>query len=154
MTTPVKRPHQQGEAFMVMRYEGPGGRREWIWNSRDAITPFTVESIDGKAELHHGNWHLDRYEPLYVPPIGSRIFVDLTEEVARPLARARVERLWDDAEFPMSSHPTFGPLGKEGAAEVFVREWVSAWGGHSPHCAVVTPALHEQFRARATLGRP
>lgn len=138
---------------MLMRYEGAGGRREWIWNSRDGITPFVVSAKDDpKVEMQHGNWHLDRYAPLYVPSVGDRVFVDLTEELARPLATAHVERRWDRGEYQMCEHRTFAELGKDGTVEYFVREWVSAWGGHSPHVAVVTPTLHAQFKARAEAG--
>lgn len=140
------------EAFMLMRYEGAGGRREWIWNSRDGITPFSVQSSDGAAELQHGNWHLDRCEPLHVPSVGARVFVDLTEELARPLAIEYVGRHWDNPQIPMSIHPTFSALGHDGSIEHFVQDWVSAWGGHSPHVAVVTPALHEMFKARSLSG--
>ena len=142
--------HTQAEAFFLMRYEGPGGRREWIWNSRDAITPAMVHAADDeRVHMHHGNWHLDRYEPHFVPPVGARVFVDLTEEVARPLAEAYVAKCWDNPDLPMSEHPHFAELGRAGSVECFVKEWVSAWGGHSPHLTVVTPVLHEQFKARA-----
>jgi hypothetical protein len=144
------RGHESPDAFMLMRYEGAGGRREWIWNSRDGVTPFCITSADDAVELHHGNWHLDRYEPRYVPPIGSRVFVDLTEELARPRAIEYVERYWDHEELPMREHPVFEPLGKAGAIEHFVQQWVADWGGHSPHLIVVTAALRAQFLARAT----
>ena len=134
---------------MLMRYEGAGGRREWIWNSRDGITPFCVQSADESADLQHGNWHLDRYEPAYVPAVGSRVFVDLTEDLARPLAIRNVEAAWDRKDYPMSASPTFADLGKEGTVEYFVRKWVADWGGHSPHLLVVTPVLHAQFASRA-----
>jgi hypothetical protein len=146
------RGHTHAEAFMLMRYEGTGGRREWIWNSRDGITPFCVHSVDG-VEMQHGNWHLDRYEPNWVPQIDTRIFVDLTEEIARPKAVAYVEKHWNDPKMPMSQHPVFEPLGKDGAVEHFVKAWVSDWGGHSPHVLTVTPAVHAQFKARAQAPR-
>lgn len=149
----TSRGHLHAEAFMVMRYEGAGGRREWIWNSRDGITPFCVQSADGQVDLQHGNWHLDRYDPFHVPAIGSRIFVDMTEEIARPRAVAYVDRHWDDDEMPMSSHPMFASLGKTGAVEHFVKEWVADWGGHSPCVVVVSEALHAQFKARAEAPR-
>ena len=150
MIKPPKGTHNQSEAFMVMRYEGAGGRREWIWNSRDAVTPFIVHSVDDPpVEMNHGNWHLDRYEPAFVPPVGSRVFVDLSEEIARPKAIAYVDRYWDDPKMPMSQYPELASLGKEGAVEHFVRGWVAAWGGHSPHVAVVTEAMHAVFSARA-----
>jgi hypothetical protein len=151
-TTRPAHGHVHAEAFMVMRYEGQGGRREWIWNSRDGITPFVVISIDGTAELNHGNWHLDRYEPRFVPPVGSRVFVDFTEEAARPLAAAYVARHWNAPDLPMSAHPSFEPLGRDGTIEHFVKAWVSDWGGHSPHTTIVTPTLHAQFKARAEAG--
>lgn len=132
------------DAFMLMRYEGAGGRREWIWNSRDGITPFCVHSRDG-VEMRHGNWHLDRYDPHHVPAIGARVFVDMTEEHARPLATERVNAGWDHPEYPMSARWST----REDAIEFFVRDWISAWGGHSPHVVEVTPALHEMFKARA-----
>lgn len=137
---------------MVMRYEGGGGRRVWIWNSRDGITPFCVFLDDG-TELSHGNWHLDRYEPHFVPPVGSRIFVDMTEELARPKAVEYVDRYWDHPAMPMSEHPVFAPMGRAGAIEHFVKSWVSDWGGHSPCTVVVTEALHAQFKARAEAPR-
>lgn len=133
---------------MLMRYEGHGGRREWIWNSRDGITPFCLRSADEQVDMHHGNWHLDRYEPFYVPPIGSRVFVDLTEDAARAQAQEYVDRHWATGEYQMQRHPMFAQLGKVGAVDHFVREWVTAWGGHSPHIVVVTEVMHEQFRAR------
>jgi len=148
MNDPRKQEHLSGDAFRLMRYEGAGGRREWIWNSRDGVTPFVVPAMDG-GELTHGNWHLDRYEPHYVPAVGSRVFVDATEESMRPEAEEYVEKWWDDAQVPMREHPVFAPLGKQGAVEHFVHEWISAWGGHSPHLVVVTPALHAQFKARS-----
>lgn len=145
--------HVQSEAFHLMRYEGKGGRREWIWNSRDGITPFCVESLDG-VEMHHGNWHLDQYLPLYVPAIGTRVFIDFTEEIARPKAIEYVDRGWDRTDYPMSQHPKFAELGKDGTVEFFIKEWVSDWGGHSPHCAVVTPAMHAIFAARSKAAHP
>ena len=99
--------------------------------------------------MMHGNWHLDRYEPHYVPPVGSRVFVDLTEEVARPRATEYVERYWNDPAMPMSEYPFFAEIGKDAAVEHFVREWVASGGGHSPHVAVVTEAMHAMFAARA-----
>jgi hypothetical protein len=141
--------HVQTEAYMVMRYEGASGRREWIWNSRDGITPFCVQSRDG-VDMHHGNWHLDRYEPFHVPAVGSRVFVDLTEEIARPRAIAYVDRCWDAPGVPMSA--MFSEVGKAAAVDHFVRKWVSDWGGHSPVLIEVTEVLHALFAARAKAG--
>lgn len=139
--------HMHGEAFHLMRYEGAGGRREWIWNSRDGVTPFCVVSRDG-VEMQHGNWHLDRYEPRYVPKVGERVFVDMTEELARPYAADHVERYWDHAEYPMREMYA----SKDEAVDAVVTQWVSSSGGHAPHIVTVSPALHEMFKARAATG--
>lgn len=143
--------HNHNEAFLRMRYEGPNGLREWVWNSRDGITPFCLSSADGVADMHHGNWHLDQYLPAYVPPVGSRVFVDMTEEIARPKAVSYVERHWENPEYPMKDHPVFAELGRERSIEYFVKEWIADWGGHAPICVEVTEAMHAQFKARAEM---
>lgn len=147
---PLTGKHNFKESFMRMRYEGAGGRREWIWNSRDGITPFCVGAKDdSKIDLQHGNWHLDQYRPDYVPAVGERVFVTMTEEQAKPEAIAYVERFWDDDKFPMSQVEHFATLGKEKTVDYFVAEWLKDWGGYPPHLVTVTPAMHEQFQARA-----
>jgi hypothetical protein len=78
-----------------------GGEVEYIWNSRDGVTPFSVRSRSG-AEMTHVDWRNDRRIPDYEPQIGERIFVDLTPMRARILATAMVNRYWDHPEYPMS----------------------------------------------------
>lgn len=146
--------HRHGEAFMVMKYEGivitpglgahhVGGPVEWLWNSRDGVTPFYIQARDQVAEMAHADWHMDRYEPNYVPPVGSRIFVDMTRKRARALAVRRVEKFWDHPRLPLRSVFTSKPA----AVEQFTEE---AWqGGYSPDIIEVDSELHEYFKARA-----
>lgn len=89
------------EAFCLMKYSTKDGEVEWIWNSRDGVTPFIVRSRSGK-EMTHVDWHLDRYLPNYKPAPGERIFVDLTLTKATEWARARIERDWDHPRWPAS----------------------------------------------------
>jgi hypothetical protein len=100
--------YRHGEAFCRMKYASKDGRIvEWIWNSRDGVTPFTVPPRDFAGPgtfddmLSHVEWHLDQVRPDYKPQPGERIFVDLTPEVARARVVARVEREWDAGEYPM-----------------------------------------------------
>lgn len=69
--------YRQVEAFCLMRYASADGEIvEWIWNSRDGVTPFTVRSRDGSAELTHIDWQHDIRNPYYRPRPGERVFVN------------------------------------------------------------------------------
>jgi hypothetical protein len=88
--------YRHAEAFCLMTYRADDGtEEEVIWNSRDGVTPFVIDLRSGKPAIHVG-WHLDRCVPDYVPPSGSRIFVDLTEDTARQRARRAAERWFAD----------------------------------------------------------
>lgn len=69
---------QFAEAYMLMKYTNKSGEIEWIWNSRDGVSPFGLQSKDGNDHLTHADWHEDAFVPNFVPPVGMRIFVDMT----------------------------------------------------------------------------
>lgn len=79
---------------MLMTYVGQRSRRpEVLWNSRDGITPFAITSAwEPREEMAHEQWSQDRRVPTYVPPIGSRIFVDLTLHRALEEAGRTIEQ--------------------------------------------------------------
>lgn len=89
-----------GEAFKLMKYVDEAGNVEWIWNSRDGVTPFIVTSLQG-LESHHVDWREDQLKIEHVPAVGDRIFVDMTEGRARDLAARNVERFWNAEPYPM-----------------------------------------------------
>jgi hypothetical protein len=91
------------EAFALMKYasrakSGPDPLVEYIWNSRDGVTPFGVLANPalGKqwssTEMFHVDFGKDRYEP-YWPhvglKVGDRIFVDMTRGRAMDWAQER-----------------------------------------------------------------
>lgn len=83
------------EAFCLMLYRDEAGNEEWIWNSRDGVTPFMVTSRQG-LRAQHVEWHRDRCVPDHKPKPGDRIFVDLTLDRAREFRTKYVERWWDE----------------------------------------------------------
>lgn len=99
--------YQHAEAFRLMRYgckprTTPFGSRdgcgavEVIWNSRDGVTPFVVGCRSCGGEMSHlPPWQDDPLVPDYMPPLGSRIFVDLTVERARQKAKETAARYWE-----------------------------------------------------------
>lgn len=99
--------HVHAEAFSLMQYEcrprdsrfgaprAGCGAVEVIWNSRDGVTPFTVGCRSCGGEATHARWNEDVYAPDHMPALGSRMFVDLTEDRARQLARETAARYWD-----------------------------------------------------------
>lgn len=89
------------EAYCLMRYQDVvTGEIEIFWNSRDGVTPFCCSSRAGN-ESRHVNWGLDRFDPMHLPLVGDRIFVDMTPERALYHAQAYVEAFWDGG---MSDH--------------------------------------------------
>lgn len=95
--------YKHAEAFCRMLYRADDGSgEEWIWNSRDGVTPFVIASVSGKA-MTHVEWSRDQFVPNYKPKMGERIFVDLTPERARAIAERNAEQYWDDPRYPASA---------------------------------------------------
>lgn len=146
--------HKFGDAYYLMLYRSDDRSvEEWIWNSRDGITPMFVESRDGRT-MSHVEWLRDRYAPSHVPAVGDRIFADVTPERAREFATAKVERWWDDPEMPMSRLFDGGTIGmpyldRAGAIEYWVKKILADWDGHPPDLIEVTPKMHLAFQKRA-----
>lgn len=89
------------EAYCLMKYASRDGSEvEWIWNSRDGVTPFGIHSRSG-AEMSHVQWQFDIRIPNYQPLPGERIFVDMTDGQADLMARSNVAAWWDHDEYPM-----------------------------------------------------
>lgn len=124
--------HVQPEGFCLMNYRCKNGHNEVIWNSRPHVTPMFITCKCG-AESSHINWRLDKYAPTHKPSPGDRIFVDLTAELAHPLAVDYVEKYWDNPQYPMSQMYE----SKEKAAASFVKSWVEDCDGHGPHVLTV-----------------
>lgn len=83
--THASRRFEHKEAFCLMLYRDIAGNEEWIWNSRDGVTPFGVRSRAG-LDATHVDFHRDKRDPRHVPAVGDRIFVTMTTQRAKELA--------------------------------------------------------------------
>jgi hypothetical protein len=103
------------EAYALMRYKSDDGLdEEIIWNSRDGVTPFVITLRSGK-QATHVDWNGDFPFPNYQPPLGSRMFVDLTEKRARSMVAEYIER---NREFVPKG------MSDEEVTEMLVKDWM------------------------------
>lgn len=115
-----------GEAFCHMLYISDDQRQwEWLWNSRDGVTPFIISSPTGKP-MSHKYFGEDRFDPDYKPQPGDRIFVDCTKELIEQKAWERATNYWDDALYPLSK--MFKT--PDEAARKFIEEWTKPGSPH------------------------
>jgi len=54
-----------------------------------------VVTLRSGKTASHASWHEDRCVPDFKPPVGSRMFVDITEERARASAERNAETWWE-----------------------------------------------------------
>jgi hypothetical protein len=67
--------HHYPEAFKIMQYQCEKcGEIELIWNGRDGVTPFTIQSKCCGYFASHINWFNDVYKPHHNPQSGERVF--------------------------------------------------------------------------------
>lgn len=133
-------PHKHREAFCLMKYmTDDKTEKEFLWNSRDGVTPFVIHSATSGKKMMHVEWQNDLYAPNHRPKAGDRIFVDCLPEHIRDQAVAYVEKHWDAEDLDglglqMKSHPFFEGHDKQWAAEHFIQDWTKPG---SPHILVV-----------------
>jgi hypothetical protein len=135
-----KQPSQfsHAEAFCLMQYASDDGCEiEFIWNSRNGVTPFSITSRRG-TELRHVNWQADRKLPHFRPQPGSRIFVDMTPERARESAQKTVERWWNEPNGHWRQLAEEMGMTREYLVDLKAIEYLG--DGHSP-CLEVVPDM-------------
>jgi hypothetical protein len=123
------------EAYCLMKYASRCGTVvEWIWNSRDGVTPFIVTSRCGK-EMSHVQWAFDVRIRNYKPLPGERIFVDATLELLKPAAEKVVRQ----------EDPTAGGSVFETLVQNKIRLWLASCPKGTPW--VVDGSYHEPVPA-------
>jgi hypothetical protein len=133
-------PHKTGDSFMLMLYASKDHKIvEYLWNSREGVTPFGILARDDKTTLYHEAWDHDIYCPNYEPPVGMRIFVGLTRQRAKEAARRNVEKWWTTSISGVrfqDRHPD-----KEAAIREFAEHYYSEHGeGETPDIIEVDDA--------------
>lgn len=118
--------YNHAEAFCLMTYrEDRGTEEEVIWNSRDGVTPFVITLRSGKTATHV-DWRNDRCVPDYQPPIGSRIFIDLTPERAREIATRNVDKWLASPKYRTELLDTYG------TREAAIADQIASFTEHGP----------------------
>ena len=135
-----------------MLYRDSADNEEWIWNSRDGVTPYCVTSRAG-LEARHAEWHRDHYDPKRVPEVGDRIFVDLTIERARERRIAYVDHWWDKSFDAVIARADGDRLrdryaSKTEAVESLALADLTYGGGGAPDLIEVTPEIAEDLRRK------
>lgn len=94
---------KHAEAFCLMHYRcAICGYTEIIWNSRDGVTPFCLKCPRcGQLRETHENWAKDIRFPGWQPRPGQRVFIDLTRDKWIEHKKVFIERMWDNAQYPM-----------------------------------------------------
>lgn len=142
---------KHGEAFSLMQYQDendPEGPIEWLWNSRDGVSPFIIGAREGEGLLRHTNWQDDIYAPQYVPNIGQRVFIDMTREAAERYLRNKIDRQWDKDE---EMRDRWGS--KVDAFEKLLERMLLEVERRAPDIAVVSLAMQRQFVAEREIRR-
>lgn len=145
--------YQHPEAYSLMHYTNKNRTvTERLWNARDGVTPFIIGSVDGKHELTHQDWASDRRDIVFVPPVGSRVFLDLTLDAARVYRRQYVEKYWDkEVHGSKMSERTDLWKTPEEAVEYLAKNDYAQGGapGKAPDIVIVDERLHKLFLERA-----
>lgn len=137
--TKTKEGYNYGEAFHLMQYKDDvTGEIEWVWNSRDGVTPFSMTSPAGNPAAH-AHWESDKFAPNHTPAVGDRIWADMSKEGFQKLLEEKVERYWKHPDYPMS---TMFETKEEALEQMMKTEWEKGM----PYLVVVTEEMHIQFK--------
>lgn len=123
------------EAFCLMLYRDSAGNEEWIWNSRDGVTPYGITSRQG-LDAVHVEWNRDRCLPGHRPRRGDRVFVDLTIERAREHRRAFVDHWWYRPGFGTQLCERYAS--KQAAIDDLAQADMEFGGGRTPDLIEIT----------------
>jgi hypothetical protein len=111
--------HLFPERFNLMKYASDDGHVvEWLWNSRNGVTPFMILAKDGETDLRHADWQGDIKDPDHIPMPGDRVFVDWSKEDAKKFYHKMTVENWNAENYPTSA---YGDTVEE-VAEALVRD--------------------------------
>ncbi len=125
------------EAFCRMKYRCEGcGKWEWVWNSRDGVTPFLVNSRCCPEQLaQHVLWQEDERRLDYRLVPGERFFRDGTPEEAVRLMTERLDRFAEQGHIaPPEVREACIAAARDGESE-----WAPGWPLIAEHPEAVGP---------------
>ena len=131
---------KHAEAWCLMTYTSEDLTIcERLWNSRDGVTPFIINSRDNKHQLKHNpRVEPDQLNPFHMPEEGDRIFIDLTWPRAKEVAAYAMERFKKQGT-PLPDGQTEWEVENSVALDIY-RD------GNAPHIIVVDAELAGHYR--------
>lgn len=110
------------EAFCLMRYASKDNAVvEYLWNSRDGVTPFGIKAKDGQTDLLHVDWNRDECRPAHKLMPGDRFF--------RSMEKRDVSRILENR---MRHVPADMPKAERAALEQRLGESIEQEVGRAP----------------------
>lgn len=95
----TKKEYKHVEAFCLMKYQCEKcGKTEIVWNSRDGVTPFTINCEKCEGHMRHIDWHMDKRCENYIPKSGQRVFIDMPIDYYKVMCRVVAKRIKDGVE--------------------------------------------------------
>ena len=127
----VPNKYDHGEAFCVMQYKCENDCREFLWNSRDGVTPFTISCKECGGSMEHINWRddvrlLTLEEVRMVYPDVKRVFVTASPYDKHIIKSAEeyVDKYWvKDIGGGQTMQKTMYPMNHAAAVDYFIKEW-------------------------------
>ncbi len=93
-------PHREG--YALMRYDSTdSSEMVYVWNARNGVTPHGFTCPDTGTQLTHREWAVDMVKRDHIPNLGTLVWVNLLESVARKQVIVSVDWAWDDPEYLM-----------------------------------------------------
>jgi hypothetical protein len=133
--------HNHAEAFCVMQYRCEKcGTTDFIWNSRDGVTPFMVGCRKCEGTMQHTEWEHDRCDPGYTPRPGQRMFIDLSWEKATEIAKQIIDQ-WKNCGYEWVEKEWFDHTLPENQGKLKEETEKYYMGGQSPDIIEYWPEI-------------
>lgn len=91
--------YNHAEAYCLMTYQCSKCKcAERLWNSRDGVTPFSINCKKCGGQMIHVDWNNDVRDVNYIPIIGQRVFINVPLDIFKINCRVKAKYIKDNVE--------------------------------------------------------